>query len=223
MDYAKVSCIMPTHMRRGFLSNAITLFLAQTYPNKELVILDSRDSSDLIPSHPDIRYMVSKEYPLGRRRNILCEEARGDIILHWDDDDWHAPDRIDKQVGALLESGRSLCGLQTLLFFHPLDQRAWIYRYPGSFPWLGGSTLCYTRNLWKQSPFRDIQIGEDFHFVRSCSVLEDFLVMDDFQFHVGRLHPANTSPKRVNDASWRPIRIEELPGGCQFNMVSTRN
>jgi hypothetical protein len=35
-----VSCIMPTTNRRRFVPAAIGMFLAQDYPNKELVILD---------------------------------------------------------------------------------------------------------------------------------------------------------------------------------------
>ena len=65
---------------------------------------------DLIPADPRIRYL--RETPrrvLGDKRNRLCELARGEIIVHWDDDDWHGRDRIARQVAALrLERSRHL-------------------------------------------------------------------------------------------------------------------
>ena len=40
-----VSCIMPTADRRRFVPRAVHQFLAQDYPNKELVILDDDTSN----------------------------------------------------------------------------------------------------------------------------------------------------------------------------------
>src|SRR6516165_9725230 len=92
-----VSCIMPTHNRRPFVPRAIAYFLRQDYPNKELVILDDGDDSvdDLIPAVPQVRYVrLPQRLPLGAKRNECVCQARGDLILHWDDDDWMAPHRI---------------------------------------------------------------------------------------------------------------------------------
>lgn len=36
----------------------------------------------------------------GARRNIACEQACGDFIAHWDDDDWHAPHPMAYQIEA---------------------------------------------------------------------------------------------------------------------------
>jgi glycosyltransferase involved in cell wall biosynthesis len=95
------SCIMPTANRRRFVPGAIAQFLAQDYNGAELVILDDGDDpvADLIPSHPAIRYVRTPRHrSLGAKRNAACEAARGDVILHWDDDDWYAPHRIRIQV-----------------------------------------------------------------------------------------------------------------------------
>jgi hypothetical protein len=56
-----VSCVMPTADRRRWVSSAIDYFLAQDYPNRELVILDDGEDrvSDLVPADARI---------LGRRR-----------------------------------------------------------------------------------------------------------------------------------------------------------
>src|SRR5262249_51867830 len=86
-----VSCIMPTLKRRRFVPRAIEYFLRQDHPAKELVILDdgSDPVADLIPEHPAIVYRrLEHRLVLGAKRNMACEMARGEIIAHWDDDDW---------------------------------------------------------------------------------------------------------------------------------------
>src|SRR5258708_38752741 len=88
------SCIMPTAHRRRFVPGAIARFLAQDWPARELIILDDGDDAvgDLAPEHPAIRYIRAPRHTsLGAKRNAACAAARGDIILHWDDDDWYAP------------------------------------------------------------------------------------------------------------------------------------
>src|SRR5690349_3155219 len=109
-----VSCIMPTANRRRFVPGAIAQFLAQDYEAAELVIIDDGTDpvADLIPSHPALRYLRTRRHrTLGTKRNAACEAARGDVILHWDDDDWYAPHRIRTQVEALFASDADLCGI----------------------------------------------------------------------------------------------------------------
>jgi glycosyltransferase involved in cell wall biosynthesis len=92
-----VTCIMPTADRRRFVPAAIRLFLEQDCEDKELVIVDDGSDrvGDIIPQHPQIRYIaLPRRIRLGAKRNLACEAARGDVIVHRDDDDWHAPWRL---------------------------------------------------------------------------------------------------------------------------------
>jgi hypothetical protein len=52
-----VTCIMPTADRRAFVPAAIAGFLAQTFEQAELLVLDNgRESvADLVPAHPRTR------------------------------------------------------------------------------------------------------------------------------------------------------------------------
>src|SRR5215210_5881737 len=91
-----VSCIMPTYNRRKFIPNAIRYFLRQDYTNKELIVIDDGTDAvkDLIPDHRDIRYFyLDKKMNLGAKLNLACQHAKGNIIVHWDDDDWYAERR----------------------------------------------------------------------------------------------------------------------------------
>jgi glycosyltransferase involved in cell wall biosynthesis len=205
-----VSCIMPTANRRPFVPAAIEQFLAQDYPARELIILDDGEASveDLAPAHPAVRYVRRPRHrSLGAKRNAACELASGDIILHWDDDDWYAPHRIRAQVDALLCSGAELCGIDKVLFYDPRAPSAWEYNYPpGGAPWVCGATFCYTRGFWRTHPFRDVTVGEDNLFAGAARPGE-IHVMPDNRFFVARVHSANTSPKQVRDPRWRPYDV----------------
>jgi len=93
-----VSCIMPTHDRRPFVGRAIEHFLRQDYPHRELIIVDDGADAvrDLVPDlgseTPRIRYLrLESRRTLGAKRNLAGREAQGEVIVHWDDDDWMAP------------------------------------------------------------------------------------------------------------------------------------
>jgi O-antigen biosynthesis protein len=207
LDSAMVSCIMPTANRRRFVPGAIAQFLAQDHARKELVVLDDGDDlvADLIPQHPSIRYFRTPRHRnLGAKRNAACDATRGDIILHWDDDDWYAPDRIRLQVEALCANGADLSGLDGALLVDPRTQAAWEYVYPpGGAPWVFGATMCYRREYWRAHPFADTNVGEDARFAAHAGSAQLYVLRDN-RFFVALIHSGNTSPKHMRDPRWRP-------------------
>jgi hypothetical protein len=64
--------------------SAIQMFLAQDYDDKELVIVDDgADCATLVPSRRGIRYIREHaRMHIGSKRNLACEVAHGDIIVH---------------------------------------------------------------------------------------------------------------------------------------------
>ena len=202
-----VSCVMPTANRRTYVAQAIRYFLRQDYPNKELVILDDGEDgvSDLAPRDPRIRYYrLPGQRTLGAKRNQCVEASRGDLILHWDDDDWMAPRRIRCQVEALLRDGAEVCGLPRLLFHEPDSGRTWLYRYAANDnSWLAGGSLLYTRDFWRRSPFPDMQVGSDTQFIFS-QPLQRASFLPDYEIYVAMVHPGNTSRKPCGGPCWEP-------------------
>ena len=143
--------------------------------------------------------------PIGAKRNIACEEARGEVIVHWDDDDWAAPWRVSYQVSALREAGADLCGLDTVLFYDPAADRAWEYVYPRcGRPWVYGATLCYTKAFWRKNPFPEVAVGEDTRFVWATRA-QRMVALRDNSFYLGLIHAGNTSPKQTRAPRWRSI------------------
>jgi ADP-heptose:LPS heptosyltransferase/2-polyprenyl-3-methyl-5-hydroxy-6-metoxy-1,4-benzoquinol methylase len=205
-----VSCILPTYDRRMFFAQSIDYFLRQDYPHKELIIVDDGTDciADLVPNGPPIRYIrLNQRHTVGAKRNLACGEASGDIILHWDDDDWMADWRITYQVDQLSNSSADICGLDRLLYYEQSSQRAWEYIYPpAGKTWVAGNTLCYRKSFWQRHPFLEINIAEDARFVWQAE-RSQVLRLDNPSFIVGLIHGGNVSPKVTAGSYWNPRPI----------------
>ncbi len=113
-EWPLVTCIMPTCDRRAFIPLALENFRRQDYPHKELVIVDDGGDAigDLVINQPDVRYIrLAMRTTIGGKRNLACRQPRGQIIAHWDDDDWYAPDRLRYQVAPIMAGEADLTGL----------------------------------------------------------------------------------------------------------------
>ena len=114
----RVSCIMPTCDRASFIPCAIAYFLRKSLQDSELIIVDDGHApiGGLVPADPRIRYVrLDARRPVGAKRNLACELARSELIAHWDDDDWYAPDRLQRQAVALDASDALIFGSPTYM------------------------------------------------------------------------------------------------------------
>lgn len=204
---------MPTYNRRPFIPHAINYFLRQTYAHRELIIIDDGSDSiaDLVPADSRIRYeRLRKRINLGAKLNLGCELASGDLIAHFDDDDWYAPWRLTYQVETIGRYKTDLCGINDLLYLDLDSGRAYQYRYPpGHKTWLLGSDLCYAKAFWSGHRFAEINVGMDGLFTWSASE-ENISVLPDSSFAVHMIHSQNVSPKQVTGNLWRPHSIENI-------------
>ncbi|MGH9866926.1 MAG: glycosyltransferase [Candidatus Polarisedimenticolia bacterium] len=207
-----VSCIMPTADRGIFVRRALRCFLRQDYPRLELVIVDDGETAfdDCLLDDPRIRYIrLDRRLTIGAKRNLACSRAEGEIIVHWDDDDWYPTWRVRTQVRALLDRPADVCGTSRLLYFEPATGRAWEYRYASNPGWLAGNTLAYRRSLWERGRFQDIQVGEDARFLwsaRGAAVFD----LDERHLVVGMVHAGNTSRKDTTGPFWHPQPAESV-------------
>ena len=208
-----VSCIMPTADRRVLAAQAMRYFLRQDYPNRELIVMDdgADDIADLVPPSPRIRYVrLQRKHTVGAKRNFACEEAKGEIVVHWDDDDWMADWRLSYQVARLLEQRADICGLDKVLYYDPASGQAWQFVYPkGGRPWVAGNTLCYTKAFWRRNPFPDINVGEDSQFLWTDHP-KSVMTLPDITFYVALIHPGNTSPKHLAGRLWYSYSNTEI-------------
>jgi glycosyltransferase involved in cell wall biosynthesis len=204
---------MPTYNRRRFISQAVWYFLRQDYPSKELIILDDSEESvaDLIPHDDRIRYTrLERRMSLGAKRNLACSLCQGDLIAHWDDDDWMSPDRLRIQVAHLQASDADVCGARDLLHYHIEAGQAWLYHYPpDERPWLSGCTLLYRRSAWQAHPFPEINVGEDTAFLWRLPP-DRITAVPDSSFYIALIHPGNTGKKHLADPRWQQRSLDEV-------------
>jgi glycosyltransferase involved in cell wall biosynthesis len=204
---------MPTYNRRSFIPNAIRYFLRQEYPNKELIVIDDGTDSieDLIPAVENIRYYrLENKKTLGAKLNMACEYAAGNIIAHWDDDDWYAPRRLQYQFEELSKGNKELCGINNLLYFDLRTHKALQYIYPSNHRvWLIGSSLFYQKDLWSTRRFADIDVGMDGLFVWSVPP-ERIEVLTDSSYAVHMIHDHNISPKKTDGLWWHTIPVDQI-------------
>lgn len=117
-----ISCLMVTRDRSAIARRAVECFAAQSWPNKELVIVDDgkEDYEPMLAPYRErfsIDYLRIPEDPavrLGGLRNLSLERARGEYLCQWDDDEWYHPERLERQARALL-AGADLTFLENTL------------------------------------------------------------------------------------------------------------
>src|SRR3990167_5126039 len=104
----KVSLLIATRNGEQYLSRALESVLAQTYPNKEIIIIDdaSQDRTYQImqtyaQKYPSIIHIARNaiNQSVTKTANLLLERANGVYAGRLDDDDYYIdPQKIEKQV-----------------------------------------------------------------------------------------------------------------------------
>jgi glycosyltransferase involved in cell wall biosynthesis len=131
-----VSILTPTYNRRLFFPALLRCVESQTYPKNriEWIILDDGTDSieDIVTAaakkYPYIRYIRSEEKMLiGKKRNILNKEAKGDIMVAMDDDDYYPPERVSHVVHMLLGKPKVELAGASEIYMYFADNRE-IYR-----------------------------------------------------------------------------------------------
>ena len=186
-----VSAIMPTRGRCEWAQEAVECFLSQTYPEKELVIVDDGEE----PSFPDclkheqVQYhRLNHRLTIGSKRNLACSRANGDVLMHLDSDDWSAPERMLDQINRLRGKGVGLTGYNRLRFLEVATGEWWLFN--GLRHQSLGTTMMYTREFWREHPFPDINEGEDSAVYNRASKVAN---VDAGDMMWARSHSGNTS------------------------------
>lgn len=152
-----VSCLCVTYKRPEYLRLAIDCFLQQTYKNKQLIIvyyLEDQDTASFLNSC-DLTHIkpVPLNHPintfsLGELRNMGITSSDGDFVCIWDDDDWHNPERIERQMQAINLFQKKACILSKILMYDKLNNHAFL-----SLNRLWEGTI-----LFEKHALRDLQV-----------------------------------------------------------------
>ncbi|HEV7860735.1 MAG TPA: glycosyltransferase family A protein [Pyrinomonadaceae bacterium] len=113
MSVPLVSILTPCHNSERWISETLESALNQTWPNKEIIVVDD-GSSDRSPeiagsfAPRGVKVIKQENSGASAARNRALLEAQGDYIQYLDADDLLAPDKIELQINRLAreEPGR---------------------------------------------------------------------------------------------------------------------
>jgi len=101
-----VSAVITTYNRASLVGRAIESVLNQTRPVEELIVVDdgSTDNTREVVERygTRVRYVFQPNRKIACARNRGAEEAKSEWVAFLDDDDEWLPEKIEKQVAAVL-------------------------------------------------------------------------------------------------------------------------
>jgi len=169
-EQPQVSVILTTKDRPAFLPIALACYDQQTYPNRELLVIDDGDAfpvdASIVAAAGGRLFRVPTGTSLGAKLNLGVAEARGELCQNVDDDDWYAHRFMSRMVSALLASRAEVCRptVTTLMPFLLFDLRRWQVRRSRDDGY-AGATLLFSPADARAAPFRDGVTAVDRHFL----------------------------------------------------------
>jgi len=165
-----------TKNRERFFGHLIHTINMQDYDKSlmEWIVVEDGEQSveELVGSVGFGRYIrVKTPATIGEKRNVILNEAKGDLVAWFDDDNYAFPGRISSSVQALhCHPGLDLVGSSEMYILDNSIKK--IYSCGPFFPnhaTLG--TWCHTRRLCERARFDEtVSKGEEVSFTRGWSV-----------------------------------------------------
>ncbi|MBE9179519.1 glycosyltransferase [Oculatella sp. LEGE 06141] len=157
-----VSILIPCYNADRWIAQAIQSALDQTYPNREVVVVDDGSSDrslEIIKSFGDrIRWETGANGGGNVARNRLLELSTGEWLQYLDADDYLLPDKIEKQIQFLTQNSNADVIYSPHIteelgedgVFHnapaianlPLPHDLWLLAIQWKLPQTGGLLIC---------------------------------------------------------------------------------
>jgi Glycosyltransferases involved in cell wall biogenesis len=122
-----VSVITATHNRPLFIRKAIDLFEAQTWPKKEMIIIDD-GAAGIVPTllPENVRHVrLTSPTWITHKHRLAFPLCRGEFVGYWDDDDYFGPRRLALQAQHLMEGKADAVGFHVKVLVSVPDPRFW--------------------------------------------------------------------------------------------------
>jgi hypothetical protein len=175
-EFPFVSILTPTANRSHFMRLAKYCFMMQNYPasRMEWIIYDDGDDCcrDMVDDLPEVRYILDDPDPtrtVGMKRNRLCAEARGDILMNMDDDDWYWPQATLARVMELQYQQKDCVIATSIPMYCPGDNTTAINVPPLDLPYsqrASEACMAFRRSFWEAQQFGLGRAGEAEAFLR---------------------------------------------------------
>jgi glycosyltransferase involved in cell wall biosynthesis len=129
MGYPLVSIIIPVYNAEKYLAETIDSARDQTWPNKEIIIIDdgSTDRSLVIAREYEcagVKVFTQQNKGASTARNKGLQHAKGNYIQYLDADDLISPNKIEDQMLILQNKPGYVCICATVYFFDNEDHHS---------------------------------------------------------------------------------------------------
>jgi len=193
----RVSCLCVTEDRPEFIPWLVWNFEKQTWPDKELVVIDSSQKSiqELLPSNTIYHQMEHRTY-IPVKRNKALQMCTGDIVTWMDDDDWQHPRKCEILAEALLSNSKALAVGSRFKYF--LDMHTFLTTSTERKLPIFGSLGIYREESRKYLFPNKIAKNSDSYWLSSMSRLfrENFVLIEKELLLIGLCHDTNISNTR---------------------------
>ena len=211
-----VSIVTPTYNRRRFIPSLIKMVQSQTYPKErmEWIVFDDgqEEVRDLFEAArinlPNLYFIWSDEkMTLGEKRNRLNKEAKGEIIVAMDDDDFYFPTRVEDSVKALTENpGFMLAGSSEVYMYFTDTKEIW-----KAGPYFKGHATNGTM-AWTKAYASTHTYDENVAFAEEKSFLENYknplVQLDPKKVMLVMSHSDNTFDKTELRTETNPLLVK---------------
>lgn len=195
LDFGLASCLCVTRGRYVHLRRAVACFQAQTYMNRELVVVyeSLEDNAHRLlealgASATVVPVRSEPKLPLGELRNRAVSASSGAFVCCWDDDDWHAPRRLELQLRQIASTNADACLLTRWLVLDEIGGRA---AMSASRPW-EGSLVCRRDLPVLVAGYPPLARGEDTVLVRKLMATHAVSYLDQPELYIYAVHGENT-------------------------------
>ena len=213
--YPFVSVCTPTFNRRPFINAMISCFNNQDYPQDRMewiIIDDGTDPvEDMVASHPRVKYFkYDTKMTLGKKRNLLHDKSRGEILVYMDDDDYYPPQRVSHAVEMLVSHPEALCAgsSEIYIYFKHIGQMKRFGPYGPNHATAG--TFAFKRKLLKNNRYNDDAcLAEERAFLKDYTV--PFVQLNPMKVILVFSHEHNTFDKRKLLVNANPDIVRDSP------------
>jgi glycosyltransferase involved in cell wall biosynthesis len=171
-----VSVCTPTFNRRPFIESMIKCYQHQDYPQDKMewiIIDDGTDPiEDLMKDIPGVKYFkYDEKMTLGKKRNLMHDKSKGEIIVYMDDDDYYPPTRVSHAVTTLLNNKTALCAgsSEIYIWFSHIEKMFQFGPYAPKHATAG--TFAFKRELLNQTSYDETaSLAEEKAFLKNYTI-----------------------------------------------------
>ena len=193
----KVTIIIPVYNGEDYVSQAIDSALAQTYDNKEIIVINdgSTDESEkVIKKYKNIKYIKKKNGGVASALNEGIKAASGEYISWLSHDDLYYPEKVEAEMNFLMEQNSKdvivACNVElvdkdlNLITKHSLPKD--LEEYPLSYltfdvkTGLNGCALLIPKKVFDKNGYFDeeLKVTQDYDMWSRFAKNEKFVILD---------------------------------------------